>query len=201
MRRGVILDRDGTLIDFYRDVTLGVVTPAFHPDHVRLLPGVVHGLASLREAGYTLAIASNQPHAARGQVPVAAIDRVNDALLERLRTEGITIASARRCLHYPDLVDGGDSALSVSCDCRKPRPGMLDALISELDLDRAATWMVGDTAADLGAAHAAGIRCGLLMRARRCELCIFPTVTLGGLEPTVRASRLDELARLIIAAR
>jgi len=30
--RGIVLDRDGTLIDVVRDADLGVITPAFHPD-------------------------------------------------------------------------------------------------------------------------------------------------------------------------
>ena len=42
MKRGIILDRDGVLIDFVRDHERGIVTPAFHPDHVRLLPGVLN---------------------------------------------------------------------------------------------------------------------------------------------------------------
>ena len=83
MAHGVILDRDGTLIDFYRDAELGVVTPAFHPDHIRLLPGVVEGLTILRDAGYEFAIASNQPHAAKGQLKLDAIDRTNGALVVR----------------------------------------------------------------------------------------------------------------------
>ena len=74
MTRGVVLDRDGTLIDFYRDPELGVVTPAFHPDHVRFLPGVIDGLSILRDAGYAFAIATNQPHAAKNPGSTAGSD-------------------------------------------------------------------------------------------------------------------------------
>ena len=198
--RGVILDRDGTLIDFYRDPDLGVVTPAFHPDHVRLLPGVAEGLTLLRDAGYQLAIASNQPHAAKGQLALETIDRVNEVLVERLAALGFPIATLKRCPHYPTLLDGGDAALSIRCECRKPAPGMLNAIVDELGWDRATSWMVGDTAADLGAAHRAKLRCGLLMQTERCELCVFPTLSLGGREPDLRAPRLDALARALIEA-
>lgn len=198
--RGVVLDRDGTLIDFYRDPELGVVTPAFHPDHVRLLPGVLEGLERLRDAGYALAIASNQPHAAKGQVPLKAIDLVNATLLARLNDRGIPIERLKRCPHYPQLLDGGDPALSIPCDCRKPAPGMLNAIVDELGWDRAASWMVGDTAADLGAARAAGLRSGLLMQVKRCELCVLPDVTIGH-EPAVRAPRLDALAEAMLSAQ
>jgi D-glycero-D-manno-heptose 1,7-bisphosphate phosphatase len=198
MTRGVVLDRDGTLIDFYRDPELGVVTPAFHRDHVRFLPGVIQGLTMLRDAGYAFAIASNQPHAAKGQLPLDAIDRTNETLLERLRAHGFSIDAFERCPHFPQVLDGSDPALSIPCTCRKPAPGMLEKILDELGWARDESWMIGDTAADLGAAHAARLRCALLMQTRRCEPCVLPNVALNGLEPALRAPRLDELARAII---
>jgi D-glycero-D-manno-heptose 1,7-bisphosphate phosphatase len=200
MSRGVILDRDGTLIDFYRDPELGVVTPAFHADHVRLMPGVLDGLGILRDAGFALAVASNQPHAAKGQVPLGVIDRVNAMLIKRLADAGFPLAAFLRCPHYPTLLDGGDPELSIRCDCRKPAAGMLDKIIEEQGWDRNASWMVGDTAVDLGAARAAELHCALLMQTKRCELCTFPTISFAGSEPDLRAPRLDEIAQAIVAA-
>jgi len=198
MRAGIVLDRDGTLIDFYRDSTRGVVTPAFHPDHVRLLPGVVEGLVLLRDAGYALAIATNQPDAAKGRLSREAIADTNAALVERLTAAGIIIERLEACLHHPERHDGGDRSLEISCGCRKPKPGMLDTIVEQLGLDRERSWMIGDTASDLGAARAAGLRCGLLMQTSRCELCVFGQVSFDGAEPELRASRLDTLAQAIV---
>jgi D-glycero-D-manno-heptose 1,7-bisphosphate phosphatase len=200
MRPGIILDRDGTLIDFHRDAALGVVTPAFHPSHVRLLPGVVEGLTMLRDAGFIFAIATNQPDVAKGRLPRSAVMRTHDELLRRLAHEDIVIEQVEACLHHPEPHDGGDPALNVVCDCRKPKSGMLDKIVEDLDLDRAATWMIGDTKSDLGAAHAANVRCALLMQVSRCELCVFGEVKLDGREPQLRAARIDELARAILSA-
>jgi len=199
MKRGIIVDRDGTLIDFYRDGSLGVVTPAFHPSHVRLLPGVISGLHALRDAGYVFAIATNQPDAAKGGLPREAIERTNQRLVEVLAAEGIEVATLRACLHHPEGGPGGDPSLIRTCDCRKPKPGLLERIIEELDLDRAASWMIGDTAADLGAAHGAGVRMAMVMQIERCELCQLVGVPLGGLEePALRAPTLDELATAIL---
>jgi D-glycero-D-manno-heptose 1,7-bisphosphate phosphatase len=202
-RRGVILDRDGTLIDFYRDAELGVVTPAFHPDHVRLLPGVVEGLTLLRDAGFALAAATNQPDAAKGRVAVTAIERTNAELRRQLAAAGLDLAAFETCLHHPELSPGGDPALVGPCSCRKPAPGMLETIIAALDLDRAQSWMIGDTAADLAAADAARLRCALVFQLGRCELC--PLVgssapPLVGRRPALTAPRLDDLARAIIAS-
>lgn len=198
----MILDRDGTLVDFHRDAELGAVVSAFHPDQLRLLPGVVEGLRALSGAGYVLAIATNQPGAAKGQVPLAAIERTNRALVDTLSGLGITIARLAVCLHHPEGGPGGDPALARACDCRKPKPGMLTGLIADLGLDPAESWMIGDTAADIEAARRAGVRAGLVMDTRRCELCPWKDAEIGCEKPTpdAIAPRLDELVKAILAA-
>jgi D-glycero-D-manno-heptose 1,7-bisphosphate phosphatase len=198
--RGAILDRDGTLIDFHRDPELGVVVSAFHPGQIRLLPGVVEGLAMLAEAGFALAIATNQPGAAKGQVPASAIERTNRALVELLAARGVPIASVAVCLHHPDGGPGGDPDLARTCDCRKPAPGLLTHLVGELALDPASSWMIGDTAADVEAGARAGLRTGLLLDTSRCELCPLRAGSpRSPIAPDLVAPRLDRLAAAILA--
>lgn len=169
--KAAVLDRDGTLIDFHRDAELGAVVSAFHPDQLRLLPGVVDGLRALRDAGYVLAIATNQPGAAKGQVPVAAIERTNRALVERLGGLGIPIVAVATCFHQPDGGPGGDALLARVCDCRKPAPGLLLQLQRQLGFDPGQSWMIGDSAVDVEAGRRAAMRTALLVDTRRCELC------------------------------
>ncbi len=208
-RPGVLLDRDGTLIDFVRDPDLGAVVPAFHPAQIRFLPGVIEGLRLLADRGFVLAIATNQPGAAKGQIPLAAITRTNDALLERLRAEGIPIASLAVCLHHPDGGPGGDATLVRACDCRKPKPGMLRALLRDLHLDPSRSFMIGDAMTDVEAGRAAGVRTALLAEIGRCEMCpmkeasaeraLPPTALDGAPESGELASQ--EGARLLRTAR
>ena len=200
MRRGAILDRDGTLVDFHRDPDLGAVVSAFHPDHLRLLPGVLDGLMALQEAGFVLAIATNQPGAAKGQVPLAAIERTNGALVEQLARHGISIAGLAACVHHPDGGPGGDPALVGPCECRKPASGMLLGLARDLGLDAASTWMIGDGSVDVDAARGAGMRAGLLLDTRRCELCPWRDGPRACREtkPDAVAARFDDLVREIL---
>lgn len=201
-RRGVILDRDGTIIDVVRDAELGVVTTAFHPDQIRLLPGAVEGMRMLAEAGFTLAIATNQPGAAKGQIPASAIERTHAALLDRLREAGAPVAAIEVCPHHPEGGPGGDPALIGPCACRKPAPGMLTRLARELDLDPAATWVIGDTPSDVVAARAAGMRAALVFDPRRCELCPLrpgPVALEAPARPDLAAARVDLLAAQILA--
>jgi D-glycero-D-manno-heptose 1,7-bisphosphate phosphatase len=195
--RGALLDRDGTLVDFHRDEELGAVVSAFHPAQLRLLPGVIEGLCALQEAGFVLAVATNQPGAAKGQVTRAAIEATNQALVDLLGREGIRIARVATCLHHPEGGPGGDATLVRACDCRKPAPGLLLDLCRDLDLDPARSWMIGDSTADVGAARRAGTQSGLVLDTRRCELCPLKD---GGAPCTADRveARFDTLARVIV---
>jgi D-glycero-D-manno-heptose 1,7-bisphosphate phosphatase len=196
--RAVVLDRDGTLIDVVRDEETGAITTAFHPSQIVLLSGVVEGLRVLRDAGFVLAIASNQPGPAKKHFSADAVARTNAALVALLAEEGITIANVQVCMHHPTV---------SACDCRKPKPGMLTTIARELGIAPAASWMVGDSDADVQAGAAAGMRTGLVFPMNRCELCplragvasVYSAASASGARalPTVHGATLHDVATLI----
>ena len=192
-----ILDRDGTLIDVVRDEETGAIVTAFHPAHLKLLPGAVEGLRALAGAGFVLAIATNQPGPAKGQVSRAAVASTNVALLALLEAQGVSIAAIEVCEHHPEGGPGGDPALVQACDCRKPRPGMLRSLLARLGGDPQRSWAIGDSPADLEAGRAAGLRTALLVPRSRCELC--PLRDRPDLGADVQGATLLEIAAAIRA--
>jgi D-glycero-D-manno-heptose 1,7-bisphosphate phosphatase len=200
----VILDRDGTLIDVVRDEETGTVSVAFHPDHLRLLPGVIEGLKLLVGAGYGLAIATNQPGPAKGQISATAVERTNQALLSMFAEQGIEIAALEVCFHHPSGGPGGDVRWVGECTCRKPKPGLLLNCIERASFDVARTWMIGDSASDIEAAQAAHVRSALVFALNRCELCPLrsgpPAPASDGLRPELVAARFDDLVKAILAA-
>ena len=196
--KAIILDRDGTLIDVVRHPETGIISVAFHPSHLRLLPGVLEGLTRFASAGYVLGVATNQPGPAKGQFPVSAVEATNQALSRLLQAEGLSIAAFEVCLHHPEGGPGGNPALRQRCSCRKPQPGLLERVLQQTGVAPDRAWMVGDSPSDVEAAHAAGVRAALLFPRDRCELC--PLRGGPSVRPDLSGARLDELAREIIEA-
>lgn len=161
-RRAVFLDRDGVLNGLVPDPISGAPESPLDVADVRLEAGAAEAARTLARAGYLLICVSNQPAAAKGKVPVERIHAVHARVLELLRIEGVELAASRLCLHHPQ---GVLPELSGPCTCRKPAPGMLLDAACALGVDRSASWMVGDTDADVDAGRAAGSRTLLIEHA------------------------------------
>jgi len=196
-RPGIILDRDGTLIDVVRDEETGVVSVAWTPSQLRFLPGVLSGLGRLKAAGFGFAIATNQPGPAKGQFSVEAVHRTHHALVAALAEAGIAISSVEVCWHHPEGSPHGVAELAAACDCRKPKPGLLLRAIANGGFEPSRSWMIGDSPTDVEAARHAGVRAALVFAQNRCELC--PLRSGSPVLPDVVAPRFDEVARSILA--
>jgi D-glycero-D-manno-heptose 1,7-bisphosphate phosphatase len=192
-----VFDRDGTIIDVVRDEETGFIGVAFHPDQLRLLHGAVEGMRALAAAGFTLAIATNQPAPAKGQFSADAVRRTNEALVAKLAREGVRVAAVEVCMHHPDGGEGGDPALVGPCDCRKPKPGLIERLVMRFGSERASSWMIGDATSDIEAGRAAGLRTALVFATARCELCPLRGGPRGVL-PDVHGATLVDIAAAIV---
>jgi D-glycero-D-manno-heptose 1,7-bisphosphate phosphatase len=193
-----IFDRDATIIDVVRDEEGGAITSAFHPDQLRFLPGAIEGMRALQDAGYLLAVATNQPGPAKGQFSAEAVRRTNAALVDTLASHGVDVRALAVCMHHPEGGPGGDPALVSDCDCRKPKAGMLLSLLRRLDGEAERSWMIGDSAGDVAAGRAAGVRTALILAANRCELCPLRDRPLAP-SPDVRGATILDVSREILA--
>jgi D-sedoheptulose 7-phosphate isomerase len=141
MRPAVFLDRDGVINrSIVRD------NKPYPPDsmaELEILPGVTQALESLRAAGYLLVVVTNQPDVGRGTARKQQIEAMNEWLVAELPLTGVYT-----CFHAAD----------GQCDCRKPKPGLLLQAARELDIDLAASYMVGDRWRDVEAGQQAGCK-------------------------------------------
>ena len=111
MTKLIILDRDGVI---NADSDAYIKTPAeWHP-----IPGSMEAIARLNQHGYRVAIATNQAGVARG---LFTMDRLN-AIHHKLHQ------TAQACGAHIDAIFFCPHATEDNCDCRKPKPGMLQAI-------------------------------------------------------------------------
>lgn len=110
-----------------------------------ILPGVAEACAKLKQAGFLLVVATNQPDVGRGTISQALVESLHAHMLRELPLDRVEV-----CYHP------GKGA--SDCDCRKPKPGMLLRAARELGIDLAQSFMVGDRWRDIDCGHAAGCR-------------------------------------------
>ncbi|MBR0459380.1 MAG: HAD family hydrolase [Victivallales bacterium] len=135
----LFLDRDDTLIydhPYLRD-----------PAGVELTPGAGRALKVLQDAGFQLALVTNQSGIARGLVKPEELECVHARLRELLREEGVVLAGIFLCPHGP----------WEECDCRKPRTGMLRQACAQFEVDLTRSAMIGDRAGDIEMGRAFGL--------------------------------------------
>lgn len=157
----VVLDRDGVI---NRDSPDFVKSAA----EWRPLPGSIEAIAGLALAGYTVAVASNQSGLGRGLFDGEALEAMHAKLRECVRAAGGEVGHIVVCPHHPD----------EGCHCRKPRPGLLEALGEHYDVGLAGVPIVGDSLRDLEAAAAVGAR-PILVRTgngRKTEAALPPSL-------------------------
>lgn len=178
MQPAVFLDRDNTLIDNGGD--LG------DPKQVRLLDGVAEGLRSLRDAGFSLVVVTNQAGVARGKFTEDDVDAVHQriAMLADGQTgyEGV-IDRFYYCPYHPE---GTVTEYRRDHPWRKPHPGMILQASRDMGLDLSRSWMIGDQERDVEAARAAGCKFVLVTRDAALAQRAQPTEVAGTFRDAVK---------------
>jgi D-sedoheptulose 7-phosphate isomerase/D-glycero-D-manno-heptose 1,7-bisphosphate phosphatase len=144
-RPGVLLDRDGTIIE-----DSGYVGSV---DRVQFIDGAIDAIAALNRAGMPVVVVSNQAGVARGHYGIEDVQQVHKHMIAELARRGAHVDMWLFCPYHPD---GSVEAFARASSDRKPGPGMALAAAQALDLDLHASWVVGDDTADVGLARAVG---------------------------------------------
>jgi D-glycero-D-manno-heptose 1,7-bisphosphate phosphatase len=146
----VCLDKDGTLVE---DVPYNV-----DPALIRLRGEAPEALRRLHRAGFRLAVVTNQPGVAKGSFDEAALAAVEQRLRGLCAAAGVPLAGFYYCPHHPD----GRGDYAIECECRKPRPGLVERALREQRADTSRSWLIGDILDDVEAGTRAGCRSLLL---------------------------------------
>lgn len=117
--------------------------PPQRPEDVVLCAGAYAALQTLRDEGFALICVSNQPDIARGTASSVDVAAINDVLARSLPLDDILV-----CPH--DDADG--------CNCRKPKPGLIEEGARRHGIEGPGSYMVGDRWRDIEAGEAARCR-------------------------------------------
>ena len=140
-RRLVILDRDG-VINHDSDEFIK------SPDEWRPIDGSLDAIRRLSDAGFEVAVATNQSGIGRKLFDVPALEAIHNTMTAAVRDAGGDIGKIVYCPHHPD----------AGCDCRKPLPGLLLQLSRKYGVPLDNVPVVGDSLRDIEAALAVGAK-------------------------------------------
>lgn len=145
--KAVFIDKDGTLLI---DVPYNV-----NPEFIEFNEYAIEALKLLHEQGYKIIIISNQPGVALGYFTESELTVVGETIATRLQENGIALTGFFYCPHYPS---GKNKTYAMSCNCRKPQPGLITIAADEMHIDVMQSWMIGDILHDVEAGNRAGCR-------------------------------------------
>ncbi|MBX2838807.1 MAG: D-glycero-beta-D-manno-heptose 1,7-bisphosphate 7-phosphatase [Gammaproteobacteria bacterium] len=137
----VVLDRDGVI-----NQDIGEIIT--HPDQWVPIDGSLEGIARLTQAGYQIAVATNQSGIAREILTMDQLFRIHQKMHDLVRQAGGDIDVVVFCPHSD----------ANECDCRKPAPGLLYDISERLGIELESIPLVGDSLKDMQAAMAAAMQ-------------------------------------------
>ena len=149
-RPAVFIDRDGTISE-----EVGYVN---HPSRFRLFPYSSEAIRILNNNDWLAILVTNQAGVARGYFSEDVITNVHDQLQRDLKDAQLD--AIYYCAHHPSV---GEPPYRTDCDCRKPKPGLIDCAARDFEFDRGASWMVGDRYSDVELARNAGLNSAFLL--------------------------------------
>lgn len=146
IKPAVFLDRDGVLT-----VEKSYVCSV---EELQIFPYSQECIEQIHRKGYYAIVVTNQSGIARGLFTEEELHRMNQVLAQETGVDAVYY-----CPHHPQ---GIVEKYKVTCDCRKPKTGLLERACKEYQIDLGNSYMVGDRASDILAGMKMGIKTVLL---------------------------------------
>lgn len=145
MNRAVFLDRDGVIVEDYGYISKW--------NKNLLIQGSIEAIKLLNEHNFKVIVVTNQAGVAKGYFTEEDVILFHKLMKEYLENKGAIIDAIYYCCHDPN----------ANCDCRKPKPGMLQKAEKEFNIDLSQSYMIGDKKSDIDAGNAVGIKTMLVL--------------------------------------
>jgi D-glycero-D-manno-heptose 1,7-bisphosphate phosphatase len=160
----IILDRDG-VINLDSDQFIK------SPEEWKPIPGSLEAIARLNQWGWRVVVASNQSGIGRGLFGMDMLNAINEKMIKSLAQVGGRLDAVFFCPHAADS----------TCDCRKPKPGMLHQIAERFNVSLTGVPVVGDSLRDLLAGVAVGCSPYLVLTGKGQKTRLDPALPPGTL--------------------
>ena len=149
-RPAIFLDRDGTI-----NKLKGFITKL---EQIEVFEDAPSFISLMNKLDFWVIVVTNQPVIARGEVTYEMLDNFHAKIEHIVFDGGGIIDDFFFCPHHPDSGFIGERTdLKISCDCRKPKIGLVKQACERFPIDLNNSWMVGDTWRDSELAKNVGI--------------------------------------------
>ncbi|SVC47978.1 uncharacterized protein METZ01_LOCUS300832 [marine metagenome] len=137
----VFVDRDGVINQERSDYVKSI-------SELEIYPNVAKNIKLLKDAGFLVVVITNQSAVNRGIITHEMINQIHNSIQDHLKKHGTFLDGFYYCPHTPN----------ENCNCRKPKSGLLQQAILELNIDLNSSWMIGDSDSDIEAANSIGCK-------------------------------------------
>ena len=131
-KKAVFLDRDGVInenrIDYVKNT-----------NELKIFDFVGSAITELKSMGFLVVVVTNQSAINRGLTTEKLVNEIHDENQKYLKNYETVIDRFYFCPHKPN----------EKCNCRKPRPGLLEKAILEIGIEPNKSWMIGDNDSDI----------------------------------------------------
>lgn len=143
MSRGcVFLDRDGVI-----NVKAAKGEYIRTWKEFRFLPNITDWIRLFNTLGYLVLVVTNQRGVALGKIRPEDLEEIHANMVRDLAKAGARIDDIFCCPHHEN-----------TCDCRKPKPGLVRAAVEKWDIDIGRSLLIGDSRSDEQLARNCGLR-------------------------------------------
>jgi D-glycero-D-manno-heptose 1,7-bisphosphate phosphatase len=118
-----------------------------------MFPFAAAAIRRLNDARLPVIVVTNQSGVGRGFFRESMVHTVHELMTRQLAAAGAHLNAIYYCPHTSD----------DDCNCRKPKPGLLERGAREHQVDLSRSFVVGDRYGDIALAHGVGSR-GILVR-------------------------------------
>lgn len=112
------------------------------------IPGAIDAIKKLNRKGFEVIVISNQAGVNKGYFSKEDLKAVTKRMLDEINKNGGRIKEVYYCIHRDE----------DNCDCRKPKPGLLEKAAREFNIELGNTYFIGDSEVDVIAGRRAGMR-------------------------------------------